>query len=909
MALSWNEIKRRAIEFQREWQGVTRENAETQTFYNEFFNIFGISRRRVAIFEAPVKKLGQKRGRIDLFWKGMLLVEQKSKGKDLQEAYDQALDYFPNLKKNEEPRYILVSDFNDFELYDLETGEENKFELKDLHKHVHLFGFIAGYKRKEYKDTEPVNIEAAELMGNLYDSLKEAGYEEHDLDLFLVRILFCLFADDTGIFEKDIFKYFIEEKMKEDGSDVGMQLANLFQVLNTPIDKRQKTLDEDVAAFPYINGLLFEQQITIPAFNSKMREALLKCCYFDWSMISPAVFGSLFQSVNNKEIRRNLGAHYTTEKNIMKVISPLFLDDLKDEFQRIKKNRKQLIEFHNKLSKLTFLDPACGCGNFLILSYREIRKLEIEILKELHKRNIEMNQQELDVENISKIDVDNFYGIEIEEFPAKIAEVALWLMDHLMNIELSETFGLYFARIPLKKAAHIICDNALRIDWGTIINSNKLSYILGNPPFVGKKEQSLTQKEDMDLIFNGVKGAGVLDYVTSWYIKAANYIQNTKIKAAFVSTNSISQGEQVGLLWNELFNKYKIKIHFAHKTFTWDSEARGKAHVHVVIIGFACFDTQNKYLFDYEDTKGEPHEVSVSNINPYLLEGKDDVVLKRKKPISEVAPINYGSIAIDDGILILSDNEKKELLEKEPPSKKFIRQYIGGDEFINNTTRWCLWLEEITPDELRKMPLVSERVKKVKEYRQKSSRQATKELANYPTLFGENRQPKTNYIIIPKVSSEKRQYIPIGICNKNIIANGSCLVLPESNLYYFGVLSSLMHMTWIKYIGGRLESRYQYSNIIVYNNFPWPENPSKTTIKKVEEKAQTVLDTRKEFTESTLADLYDPNTMPPSLVKAHAELDKAVDACYNKASFNDETARIGYLFELYDQYVLKFKLK
>lgn len=897
MALSWNEIKSRAVEFQNNWQDTLRENSETQSFYNDFFEVFGISRRRVATFEEPVKKLGEKKGRIDLFWKGTLLVEQKSRGKDLQEAYSQALDYFPNLKEEELPKYVLVSDFNEFELYDLDTNETHKFQLKDLHKNIHLFAFIAGYKKKSYKDTETVSIEASELMGELYDCLKNAGYQQHDLELFLVRILFCLFADDTGIFEKSIFHYLLEEKTKEDGSDIGMLLAQLFQVLNTDIQNRQYTLDQDLAQFPYVNGNLFERTIMIPSFDSKMRGKLIKCCYFDWSNISPAIFGSLFQSVADKEKRRSLGEHYTTEKNILKTISPLFLDDLHEEFNKIKHDKRKLKEFHNKLSNLTFLDPACGCGNFLIIAYREIRRLEIEILKILY-----LDQRVLNINELSKIDVDKFYGIEIEEFPAKIAEVALWLMDHQMNLELSEAFGLYFARIPLKKSAKIVVTNALTTDWTTIIKPGNLSYIFGNPPFIGARMKSKEQAQDMQAVFEDVKGYGDLDYVSSWYIKASKYIQNTNIKCAFVSTNSITQGMQVGILWNELFNNYNIKIHFAHRTFLWDSEARGKAHVHCVIIGFANFDIKNKRLFDYENIKDDAHEIIAKNINSYLVDFEDIIVSPHSKPISNILPINYGSFALDDGNYTIDKEEYEYICSKEPQAKVFLKKFVGAKELLHNIDRYCVWLKDANPSQISASNIIKTKIKNVELWRAKSNRKNTKELASTPSLFAEIRQPNTNYIAIPTVSSERRKYIPIGFMDKEIIASNQIYVLPNATKYHFGILTSLMHMVWTIYVCGRLESRYRYSASIVYNNFPFPKDVSDKDKKQVEQKAQNVLDVRAKYKDSSLADLYNPETMPPDLTKAHNELDKAVDLCYGKQNFKTEAERMSFLFNLYTEY-------
>ncbi|MFC2119048.1 DNA methyltransferase, partial [Bacteroidota bacterium] len=748
MALSWNEIKDRALKFSKEWEGESRERAEKDTFWNDFFNVFGISRRRVASFEEPVKKLGGNQGFIDLFWKGNLLVEHKSHGKSLDKAYEQAQDYFPGIKEHELPKYILVSDFERFKLYDLDERVEHEIHIKDFYKNVKLFGFIAGYQKHSFKEEDPVNIKAAELMGKLHDQLKESGYEGHPLEVFLVRLLFCIFADDTGIFEKDIFKEFIEVKTNEDGSDIGALLAQFFQVLNTPIEKRLKNLDEHLNAFPYVNGKLFEEPLPIAAFNSRMREILLECSGLDWGKISPAIFGSMFQSVMNPEERRNLGAHYTSEKNIMKLIKPLFLDELWNEFKKVKNSRKQLLDFHQKLSKLKFLDPACGCGNFLVITYRELRLLEFEIIKTLLFKHMKLRKEvaadaQININQLAQIDVDQFYGIEYDEWPVRIAEVALWLIDHQMNMYLSEEFGQYYVRLPLNKSANIFHGNALRIDWEEVVPKYELNYILSNPPFVGKQYQTKEQKEDMVLLYNCVKGAGVLDYVTAWYIKASEYIQNTNIRVAFVSTNSISQGEQVGILWNELLNKYHIKIHFAHRTFNWSNESRKNAAVHVVVIGFANFNIKNKLLFVYENIKEEPHKIKVKNINPYLVEARDIAILKRRKPICNVSEISFGSMPNDDGNLLFTDIEKEEFIKLEPNSVIYINPLLSAHEFLNAKKRWCLWLENITPNNLKNLKEVQKRVQNVKTKREKSSRANTQKLAAFPTLFGEIRQPKS----------------------------------------------------------------------------------------------------------------------------------------------------------------------
>lgn len=899
MALSWNEIKDRALKFTKEWEGESRERAEKDSFWNDFFNVFGISRRRLATFEEPVKKLNNKQGFIDLFWKGTLLVEHKSKGKNLDAAFEQATDYFHGIKEHELPKYVLVSDFENFKLYDLDDKKEYEFGIKDFHKNIKLFGFIAGYQKRTFKDEDPVNIKAAELMGKLHDQLEESGYEGHPLEVFLVRLLFCLFADDTGIFEKDTFKEFIEVKTNEDGSDLGAWLAQYFQVLNTPTDKRLKNLDEHLAAFPYVNGKLFEEPLPIASFNSRMREILLECSSLDWGKISPAIFGSMFQSVMNPEERRNLGAHYTSEKNILKLIKPLFLDELQSEFKKARSNKNKLKEFHQKLGSLKFLDPACGCGNFLIITYRELRLLEIEILKELYG-----GQQVFGIDQIMLVDVDQFYGIEYDEFPARIAEVALWLMDHQMNLRISEAFGMYYARLPLKKSATIVHGNALQLNWLDIVSSKELSYILGNPPFIGYSLQNKNQKDDMKLVFHGIQGSGVLDYVCAWYIKAAEIVKNQDIEVAFVSTNSIAQGEQPGILWNALMSKFDVEISFAHNSFQWNNEAKGNAGVYVVIIGFGYRKRKAKRLFTYETVKSDPQEVRARNINPYLVDAANSLILKRSKPLCNVSEMNKGSQPTDGGNLLLSDEEKIEFISTFPSAEPLIKPLISAHEFIHNKQRWCFWLVNASPSIIKKIPPLVTRINGVKEMRLASKKGATQKWAAFPALFTENRQPSTSYVLVPSHSSEHRKYIPIGYMSKDDILNNSCFSVPEASPYEFGVMTSRMHMVWTNYVCGRLESRYRYSNKIVYNNYPWPKEPSDKNKKTVETKAQKVLDVRFEFPESSLADLYDPLTMPPKLVKAHQELDKAVDLCYRPQAFTNETARIEFLFDLYNDYIM-----
>lgn len=919
MSLSWNEVRDRAIKFSRQWAGETSERAEAKTFWDEFFDVFGIQRRTVASFEEPVRNLKGQYGFIDLFWSGQLLVEHKSLGQDLGKAGSQAFRYIQDLARdgrtNEIPRYVILSDFARIVLHDLEPDDSKDLPLfdqwrvrtidiplADLHKHVREFAFIKGEKPVRLDPEDPANLKAVEMMGNLHDTLKAGGYSGHELERFLVRVLFCLFADDTGIFDQPhIFQSYIRRRTNEDGTDLGLHLAQIFEVLDTPPQKRQKNLDEDLALFPYVNGGLFQERLPFAQFNRDMRNALLSCSTFNWSKISPAVFGSLFQSVMEPRERRQSGGHYTSERDILKVIRSLFLDDLKAEFDQIKadkssRRKTRLDEFHKKLAKLCFLDPACGCGNFLVITYRELRLLEIEVLKAIHG-----GQQVTDIQHLSRLDVDQMYGIELSEWPVRIAEVALWLLDHQMNQILSEAFGQYFVRLPLRASPQIVCGNALRLDWKEVLPPSKCSFILGNPPFVGYTFRSPSQQDEIDLVFEERKGTGVLDYVCAWYAIAAKFIQGTNITVAFVSTNSISQGEQAGILWLDLFQKYGIKIHFAHLTFPWESEARGKAHVHVVIVGFGAFDIFSKSIYEHDGNSDAVSVSKVRNISPYLVEGSDIALVSRTDPISPVPSIIKGSQPTDGGNLIIEDADKNIFLRDNPRARPFIRPFMGAEEFINGKPRWCLWLKDISPHELRSIPGIIERVEAVKQFRLSSKKQATRKKADQPTLFTEIRQPLSDYLLIPSVSSETRKYIPIAFVSKEVIASNLVMFVPDATPFHFGILTSAMHMAWVRQVCGRLESRYRYSNSLVYNNFPWPQAVTEKQKTAVETAAQNVLDARKEFPDATLADLYDPVAMPPKLVKAHAELDRAVDRCYRADPFPSDRHRVEYLFTLYEQ--------
>ena len=919
MPLSWNEIRHNAIRFSKEWAQTLRERQRdlgagdhaaerslAQSFWLEFFEVFGIRKQLTRSFEVPVKTLAGSWGYIDLFWKRTLLVEHKSPGKSLAKAEQQANDYIQALithgREADVPRYVVVTDFLNLVLEDRHDDTRLEFPLADLHKHIHAFAFIPGYKQHVFKEQDPINIEAAEILGKLHDELEAGGYSGHQLEQFLVRILFCLFAEDTGLFERSAFQLYLENHTKADGSDLGLHLARLFAVLNQPPDKRQKNLDEDLALFPYVNGDLFAEPLDFADFNRALRDALLECCAKDWEQISPAIFGSLFQSIMQPKARRQIGAHYTSERDILKVVRSLFLDDLTAEFKAIQADRStrraaRMDEYHQKLCALKFFDPACGCGNFLVLTYRELRELELQLLIEINGTQRELTLDE--VNKLSQLDVHQFYGIEIEEWPAKIAEVALWLMDHQMNRKILDAFGQPYQRLPLKKSPHIHTANALRLDWKTVLPPEQCSYVLGNPPFVGAKLQNNEQRADMDAVAGQFENSGVLDYVTGWYFKAAEYIQGTKISVGFVSTSSISQGEQVGVLWNPLFQRFGLKIHFAHRSFDWISEARGKAQLDVVIIGFGTFDVANKRIYDYQDNK-----VSVSSakqISPYLIDGSSTTVTNRSNPICNVPEMGIGNKPIDDGNYLFTLEGKKEFLKEEPAAKEFMFPFFGADDYLQNKPRWCLWLGDCPPEKLRQMPEVLKRVNAVKKFREDSKSAPTKKLAATPTRFHVENIPNASYLLIPRHSSEKRKYIPIGYVKPIFLAGDSCLIISDTSLFHFGVLTSAMHMAWVRQVCGRLESRYRYSAGLVYNNYPWPVSPNQKQVAAVEKAAQKVLAVRKDFPKSTLADLYHPLSMPPELVKAHADLDRAVDLCYRPEPFTSERQRVEYLFGLYEQ--------
>lgn len=902
--LSWEEIRNRALAFQNEWKDETNENAEAKSFWDDFFNVFGVSRRRVATFEEGVKIEGNTKF-VDLLWKGTLLIEHKSKGKNLDRAYDQAINYFDGIKDRDLPRYVLVSDFERFRLYDLDNKINYFFQLEDFYKNIQLFSFIAGYEHHEIKPQDPVNTEAAVMMGKIHDELQKINYVGDDLDTLLVRLVFCLFADDTGIFNKGLFRDFLENNTNEDGTDLAINLQYLFEILDTPLEQRI-TSNSIYDEFPYVNGSLFKKRLRTAVFNKSMREILLECSRLDWGKISPAIFGSLFQSAMDQEKRRSIGAHYTSEENIMRIINPLFLDDLKSEFEEIKKRKrnklKLLEQFQDKLSNLTFLDPACGSGNFLILAYREIRRLELDVLKEINytENKTEAFQLDLslDFNNIIKCNVDQFFGIEIDSFSAQIAQVALWIVDHQMNIEASLYFGRSFARLPLSEHANIVNNNALEVNWVDVLDPRDCNFILGNPPFIGKKYQTTAQRNEMKAIFDGVKGYKSLDYVTGWFYKAAQYIQMQNIKVGFVATSSISQGEQVSILWNELFD-LNMEIIFAYKPFKWSNDAKHNAGVYVVITGFRYENKQNtvtKKIYD-----GDKY-IEAKNINGYLVDAKNVSVKRRGTPIQKsTKKMIAGNKPVDYNHLKLTEDEFEEFRIKEPKALKYIKRLYGAQEFIQGKVRYCLWLVDCPPNELAKMPMVLERVRKTKEARLASRDKGARKLADKPTVFRETNNPK-QYIIIPSVSSENRNYIPMGFLGKNDIPVMSVLIIPDGDLYDFGILTSKMHMVWTNAVCGRLEMRYRYSSAIVYNNFPFPKANDELK-EKISKLSLEILRIKEKYEESTLSDLYNLLTMPYELLKAHQKLDREVEKLYRVEGFENDSDRLSYLFNLYSEIV------
>ena len=921
----------------REVSSRLKAFAAEKLFTKELMKCFGIEAHQYNR-EQKITLLDGKTGYADAFIPQILLVEAKSAGKNLARAREQAEDYRWGIPVAQQPRYILLHDFQNFVLCDLEEDKELCCTLAELPDHAKAFSFLYQERSTVVVEENPINREAAYQISRLHAELLAAGYSGHDLELFLTRLLFCFFADDTLIFNEAGMVHRWLAASREDGDDLGSRISRLFETLSTPIPSRQKNLNEDLAQFGYVNGGLFAERIALPEFDGKLRHLLLACSAMDWSEISPAIFGSMFQGIleendpnsSRKKSRSELGAHYTSEKNILKAINTLFMDELRSSLKSATSRAAQFA-LHEKIAALHFFDPACGCGNFLVIAYRELRRLEMDLIAKLYKTNLRDTLGA--IATYQKVSINQFFGIEIEEHACEIAKTALYITDHQMNREAESRFGKARPTIPLHDIPHITCANALTTDWATVLPPQDCHYIIGNPPFVGKNKQTPAQKQEMEAIAGSLKNGGVLDYVAAWYLKAADYMaHNRQIAAALVSTNSITQGEQAAVLWQPLFAR-GIHIQFAHHTFKWQNEGKDVAAVHCVIIAFAYRQPENPLIFYYADIAGEPKARSAQNINAYLLDSDNPAVERRGKPISGETEIRFGSMPNDGGYLLLSSEEKDALLAAEPLVKKYIRPFLGADEFLNGRERWCLWfsgydLTELN-DDLKKMPQVAQRIENVKTTRKASKRPATNELATVPHLFGFISQPESgNYLLIPSVSSENRQYIPIGFMDCNIIVSNLAFSLPNATLYHFGILSSAMHNAFMRTVAGRLESRYRYSAGIVYNNFPFPfaaqrqsENATENKARsKIEAAAQAVLNVREQYRQAarekghappTLAQFYNGYTVHPypELVKAHKKLNKAVDAAYGYTGADNDTERVAFLFDLYQARLAMEKAK
>lgn len=913
VTLNKKEVLNRAYRFMKEYANADYEMGQAQDFIRDMCEVFGFSHKRLVSFEQRVKKLGGKRGRIDGFYPGKLLIEMKSRGEDLDAAYTQATEYLPGLSDDELPDHILVCDFEHLHLYRRDgKSAPLKHKLSDFDKHIDAYLFLAGYETEAQAAQIAVNEDAARKIAALHDAMREGGYDGADLERYMVRLLFCLFADDTGIFENHgAFATYVRQHSQADGSDLDGKLQNLFDILNRPENKRPKSLPSELQDFPYINGSVFGGQLERCYFDSKARTLLLRCAEeFDWSQISPAIFGSLFQAVIHhadeglkakSSKRRELGAHYTNETNILRVIRPLFLDALTGELKAAKRSKKALESLLTKLRGLVFFDPACGCGNFLVIAYREIRRLELDAVEALLtlQQKTRTVSATLDAKQFEQIqcDVHQFHGIEIEPSAAHIATVALWLTDHQENQRASKALGGNFNRLPLDKRANIVCANALTTDWAAVLPPKQCDYIIGNPPFVGKKEQSPAQKACFQPVMKALHGSGVLDFVSAWYVLATRYVQaNPAMRVAFVSTNSITQGEQVGVLWNWMLAQ-GMRIQFAHRTFQWSNDAKGVAAVHCVIIGFGLADLPGKTIYQYDDICGEPLAVKASNINPYLVDAADVLLERRSSPVCDAPFLVEGITPLDNGILAFTEQGYKEFVNQEPTSKAWFKPWLTGNDFINGNRNYCLWLSDATPLQLRAMPHVMGLIAKVKAFRENSK--SSQKFAKTSWLFRETAIPK-KYLLIPKTSSERREFFPFGFV-KDVVVTNSGLYMGGGSVYHFGVMCSTMHNAWVRTTCGRLKSDLRYSASIVYNNFPWPAALNAKQRQAIEVAAQAVLDVRTSFKGQTLADLYDPDVMPSELRKAHQQLDKTVDAAYSYKGDKGDAARVAHLFGLYLQ--------
>lgn len=919
------EQRKAAKEFSEKWKGRGYEKGESQTFWLELLeNVLGVENPyNIIKFEDQVH-IDKATGFIDGYIADTkVLIEQKSLDKDLRKAikqsdgsllnpFQQAKRYSAELPYDSRPRWIVTCNFKSFLVYDMNNpnGEPEEILLKDLSKEYYRLTFLIDKKSEHLKKEEELSFKAGELVGKLYDAFSkeyndiENEQSHKDLNELCVRLVFCLYAEDAGLFgRKNIFHDYLAKFDNLDHMRKG--LIELFKILDTKLEDRDPYLEDELNQFPYVNGGLFSNEnIEIPKFTEEIRKTLLDNASddFDWSEISPTIFGAVFESTLNPETRRSGGMHYTSIENIHKVIDPLFLNELREELNDIEayKNEKtrneKLLQFQDKISKLKFLDPACGSGNFLTETYLSLRRLENEIISVMSNGMMMLNTGDM-----VKVSIQQFYGIEINDFAVKVAKTALWIAEAQMWTETKTILadGSSISDfLPLNTYNNIVNENALNIDWENVIEKNRCSYIMGNPPFIGGMYMSPDQKEEIRKIFEGVKGAGEFDYVTAWYKKSCDYILDTNVKCAFVSTNSICQGEQVIMFWKYLFEKYDIEINFAYTTFVWNSEANEKAKVHCVIVGFSNIGIKNeKFLYSDNNIYKK-----CNNINPYLIEGVTQFITSHSDPICDVPKMRFGSMPRDGGGFVLTPDERKKFIEEEPITKNWIKPYMGAVEFINNKERYCLWLKDVEPYEIAKSKLVMDRIIKIKEFRSNSKAEGTRKFAATPTLFCQIAQPDSNYIIVPKTSSGKRRYLPIGFMDKNIIASDLVFLIPNAGLYEFGVLSSNVHMAWMRTVCGRLKSDYRYSKDIVYNNFPWP-NPTKEQKAKIEQTAKAILEARKKYSEATLSELYgDKMFIYGDLIKAHQLNDIAVFEAYGKLwDKKSESDCVSKLMELYNK--------
>ncbi len=916
------EQKKAAKEFALRWQGKGYEKGQSQQFWIDLLvNVYGVDDIAGFIsFEDQVHL--DHTSFIDGYIKSThVMIEQKSLGKDLRKAirqsdgsllnpFQQAKRYVTELPLSQHPRWIVTCNFDEFLVYDMEkpNGEPEQILLKDLAKDYYRLQFLVDTENENLKKEMEISLKAGDLVGKLYDAILKQ-YKNPDspetlksLNMLCVRLVFCLYAEDAGIFgQHEKFGQYLKQFQPK---DVRKALIELFQVLDTNTDDRDPYMDEDLAGFPYVNGGLFaDENIEIPRFTEEIVDLLINkaSAGFDWSEISPTIFGAVFESTLNPETRRSGGMHYTSIENIHKVIDPLFLDDLKAEFAEIcevkvdKTRRNKLENFRSKLASLTFLDPACGSGNFLTETYISLRRLENEVLKEIHGGQMLLGGE--GEFNPIKVGIGQFYGIEINDFAVTVAKTALWIAESQMLHETEEIVDHSLDFLPLKSYANITEANALRIDWESVVPKEKLSYIMGNPPFVGARLMSQEQKDDVFTIFDGVKNNGNLDYVSCWYKKATDLMTGTAIRTALVSTNSITQGEQVPILWKSLF-ECGVHIDFAHRTFIWDSEASMKAHVHCVIVGFSVApNTAAKRLFD------NGAEKIVKNINGYLVEADNVIIDSRTKPICNVPEIGIGNKPIDGGYYLFTKEEMLEFIKKEPKSQKYFKKWLGSKEFINGFCRYCLWLGDCTPKELMSMSECLKRVEAVRQFRLESNSAGTRKLADKPTRFHVENMPTNNYIVVPEVSSEKRRYIPLGFMTPDIMCSNLVKLIPNATLYHFGVLTSNVHMAWMRAVAGRLKSDYRYSKDIVYNNFPWC-TPTDEQRKPIEKTAQNILDVRAKYSDCSFADMYgDKMYLFTDLVTAHQQNDKAVIQAYGFNLKMTESECVAELMRMYQKLI------